>query len=129
MEKYSVSGVWSRVRVRKPEVSWWRVVWSEPTIPSWMLVSFPALSPSSRAANLAWRCMVSHVWKERCRRVFSGQQLDVLQLGRRICWELSSIKCNSDSQQHISLYRWRNQGEALPSHGPALFRILTFDYM
>ncbi|CAN0878690.1 Putative ribonuclease H protein At1g65750 [Linum grandiflorum] len=176
MAKYSVSRVWSSVRVRKPEVPWWRVVWSEPTIPrysfiswqilldrlplsdklirwgigadpacclcvsgiegsthlfvtcpyisclrsrffprpfppftwdeeiSWMLVSFPALSPSSRAANLAWRCMVSHVWKERCRRVFSGQQLDVLQLGRRICWELSSVKCNSDLQQHISLY-------------------------
>ncbi|CAN0924228.1 hypothetical protein LINGRAHAP2_LOCUS34045 [Linum grandiflorum] len=177
MRKYSVSGVWRGVRIRRPEVPWWRLVWSRPTIPRysfitwqvmldrlplrdkliswgipadpacclcsdgfessthlflvcpyisslrsvffphhvppaatwvdellWMSTVFPALSPSSRAANLVWRTLISHVWKERCRRVFTGKQLDVPQLGRRICLELSAVNCDPGSRPHILPY-------------------------
>ncbi|CAN0922147.1 Putative ribonuclease H protein At1g65750 [Linum grandiflorum] len=176
MQKYSVSAVWRSLCVRRAEVSWWRLVWSTPSIPrysfiswqimldrlplcdkliswglvtdpacclcsfglessvhlfitcpyvaslrsvffprsvypstwadelSWMSTVFPALSHYSRAANLVWRCMLSHIWKERCRRVFAGDWLDVAQLGRRICLELQAVKSDESTQLHILHY-------------------------
>ncbi|CAN0915835.1 hypothetical protein LINGRAHAP2_LOCUS29340 [Linum grandiflorum] len=176
MTKYSISRVWSCVRTCRPEVPWWRLIWSKPTIPrysfiswqvlldrlplrdklirwgitadpaccmcvggnenvthlfitcpfissmrmhffprtslptswdaelGWMSVTFPAMSVTSRVANLVWRCMVSHVWKERCRRIFSGERLNEVQLGRRICWELSVVKGSADFCRLLSSY-------------------------
>ncbi|CAN0908897.1 Putative ribonuclease H protein At1g65750 [Linum grandiflorum] len=181
MQRYSVSVVWNALRVRRPEVPWWRIVWSTPTILrysfiswqimldrlplrdkllswgvvtdpdcclcssgvetfvhlfllcpyitslrlaffprplypitwadelAWMSRVFPALSPSSRTANLVWRCILSHVWKERCRRVFSGVRMDVARLGRLICLELSVVQGDQEARlglrRYVNLYR------------------------
>ncbi|CAN0905091.1 hypothetical protein LINGRAHAP2_LOCUS23470 [Linum grandiflorum] len=40
MQKYSVSGVWSALRVRWTEVPWWRLVWSSPTILRYSFISW-----------------------------------------------------------------------------------------
>ncbi|CAN1185048.1 hypothetical protein LINPERPRIM_LOCUS39203 [Linum perenne] len=70
----------------------------------WAIYSFSGNQAVHKVGRVVWRSVVTHIWKERCRRVFGGPCLDVEALGNRVLAEVRALRGDDAFSNHVSLF-------------------------
>ncbi|CAN1147263.1 hypothetical protein LINPERPRIM_LOCUS5626 [Linum perenne] len=64
---------------------------------SWIISVASASSPLASACRLLWGAAVSHIWRERCRRMYAGKAMSMDLLVRKIKLEISALASSTDN--------------------------------